>query len=149
MSSRPKTNRGRSFARSLAMQAHYQQQLDGTSRAQLLKQFAERREYERVDVEYFEMLVNESMRLLPDLDEDISEFADRDLEQLGLVEIAILRIALTELRERIDVPFRVVINEAVDLAHRFGAESAHKYINAVLDKAAEKHRAIETRAARS
>lgn len=131
------------------MQAHYQQQLDGTSRAQLLKQFAERREYERVDVEYFEMLVNESMRLLPDLDEDISEFADRDLEQLGLVEIAILRIALTELRERIDVPFRVVINEAVDLTHRFGAESAHKYINAVLDKAAEKHRAIETRAARS
>ena len=108
------------------MQAQYQQQLDDTSRAQLLAQFSERREYERVDAEYFEMLVNESMRLLPELQEDITEFADRDIEQLGLVEIAVLRIALTEMRSRIDVPFRVVINEAVDLPHRFGAESAHK-----------------------
>lgn len=131
------------------MQAQYQQQLDDTSRAQLLAQFSERREYERVDAEYFEMLVNESMRLLPELQEDITEFADRDIEQLGLVEIAVLRIALTEMRSRIDVPFRVVINEAVDLTHRFGAESAHKYVNAVLDRAAQKHRAVEARAARS
>ncbi|MEL6300899.1 MAG: transcription antitermination factor NusB [Pseudomonadota bacterium] len=149
MSSSPKSHRGRSFARSLAVQAHYQQQLNDSTRAELLEQFRDKREHERVDPEYFTMLVERSMHLLPELTQDIEQHADRELEQLGPVEVAILRVALTELRERIDIPFRVVINEAVDLTHRFGADAAHKYVNAVLDKAAEQHRAIEMRAAKA
>lgn len=149
MSGSSKSHRGRSFARALAAQAHYQQQLNGTERAELLAQFRERREHERVDADYFTMLVERSMHLLPDLTSDIETYADRDLDQLGPVEVGILRVALTEFRERIDIPFRVVINEAVDLTHRFGAEGAHKYVNAVLDKAAEQLRAIEFRAART
>ncbi|MEL6868617.1 MAG: transcription antitermination factor NusB [Pseudomonadota bacterium] len=135
----------RSHTRALLMQAHYQQQLDGTSRAELARQFAERREYERVDPEYFDTLLTQSLADTVALDAEIVSLADRSAEQLNPVEIAILRVALTELRERIDIPYRVVINEAVALAHRFAAEAAHKYINAVLDRAARTHRAVEVK----
>ncbi|MEO0616797.1 MAG: transcription antitermination factor NusB [Pseudomonadota bacterium] len=138
----------RSHTRALAMQAHYQQQLDGTSRGQLQTQFEERREYERVDTEYFATLLKESIRDVEALDAEIAERADRSFDQLNPVEIAILRVAITELRHHIEVPYRVVINEAVELAHRFGAEDGHKYVNAILDRAAAEHRAVEHAARR-
>ncbi len=138
----------RSHTRALAMQAHYQQQLDGTSRGQLQTQFEERREHERVDAEYFATLLKESMRDVEALDAEITERADRSFDQLNPVEIAILRVAITELRHHIEVPYRVVINEAVELAHRFGAEDGHKYVNAILDRAAAEHRAVEHAARR-
>ncbi|MEO0576868.1 MAG: transcription antitermination factor NusB [Pseudomonadota bacterium] len=135
----------RSHTRALLMQAHYQQQLDGTSRAQLASQFAERREYERVDPEYFDALLTLSLADIDALDSEIVHLADRSAEELNPVEVAILRVAITELKARVDIPYRVVINEAVALAHRFAAEAAHKYINAVLDRAATTHRAAETK----
>ena len=131
------------------MQAHYQQQLDDTSRGELQRQFEERREHDRVDADYFATLLKESMRDLEALDAEIAERADRSFDQLNPVEIAILRVALTELRHHIEVPYRVVINEAVELAHRFGAEDGHKYVNAILDRAAAEHRAAEHAARRS
>lgn len=134
----------RSHTRALLMQAHYQHQLDATSRADLLSQFAERREYERVDPEYFDALLTESLDDIDALDAEIVQLADRSAGALNPVEVAILRVAITELKSRIDIPYRVVINEAVALAHRFAAEAAHKYINAVLDRAAKTHRAAET-----
>ncbi|MEN7342949.1 MAG: transcription antitermination factor NusB [Pseudomonadota bacterium] len=134
----------RRHTRALAMQAHYQQQLDGTERAELLRQFRERREHERVDAAYFETLINESMALLEELDGEITTLADRDFEQLNAVEIAVLRVALTEFRRHIEIPYKVVINEAIELTKRFGAEDGHKYVNAILDRAATTHRALET-----
>ena len=130
------------------MQAHYQQQLDGTSRGQLQTQFEARREHERVDPDYFATLLKESMADLEALDAEIAERADRSFDQLDPVEIAILRVAITELKQHIEVPYRVVINEAVELAHRFGAEDGHKYVNAILDRAAAAHRAAEHAARR-
>lgn len=143
MSSRPSAG-SRRHTRALLMQAHYQQQLDDTSRAELLSQFRERREYERVDPEYFDLLLTETMAECASLDEEITALADRDYEQLNPVEIAILRIGLLELRAHIEVPYRVVINEAIELARRFGAEDGHKYVNAILDRAARTHRVAET-----
>ena len=142
-------NKARHYARALAVQAHYQQQINTVAPGELLAQFRERREHERADAEYFEALVRASLRLLPDLSEEIAALADRDSSQLDPVEVAVLRVALTELRERIEVPYRVVINEAVELARQYGAESGHKYVNAILDRAAATHRAPETRAHRS
>ncbi len=136
----------RTHTRALLMQAHYQQQLDDTSRADLLTQFRERREHERVDADYFTQLLNESMAQLEALDAEIAELADRDFAQLNPVEIAILRVGLLELSSHPEVPFRVVINEGVELARRFGAEDGHKYVNAILDRAAREHRQPETAA---
>ncbi len=77
------------------------------------------------------------------VDAGIAEYIDRPIEQLDPVERAILRIAIYELLERIDIPYRVVINEAVQLAKKFGAEQGHAFVNAVLDKAASKLRSTE------
>ncbi|MEM7610546.1 MAG: transcription antitermination factor NusB [Pseudomonadota bacterium] len=146
MSRSNSANSRRSHTRALLMQAHYQQQLDGTSRAGLLAQFRERREHERVDPEYFEQLLKESMSDVEQLDAEIAMLADRDYEQLNPVEIAVLRVSLTELKQHIEIPFRVVINEGVELARRFGAEDGHKYVNAILDRSARTHRSAETAA---
>ncbi|MEL7298398.1 MAG: transcription antitermination factor NusB [Pseudomonadota bacterium] len=148
MSKRPPSVTRR-HTRALVMQALYQQQFDDTSRADLINQFRERREYERVDPEYFATLVNEAMAELDALDAEIGALADRDYEQLTAVEIAILRLGLTELRQHIEVPYKVVINEAVELTRRFGAEDGHKYVNAILDRAAKAHRQAETAARQS
>ncbi|MEM9172254.1 MAG: transcription antitermination factor NusB [Pseudomonadota bacterium] len=136
----------RTHTRALLMQAHYQHQLTDTPLLDLLQQFEQRDEHARVDAEYFEALLRVSIAQAEVLDEEIVTLAQRGKEQLGPVEIAILRVALTELRERIDIPFRVVINEAVAVARRFAAEDAHKFVNAVLDRAARQHRAAEQQA---
>jgi N utilization substance protein B len=73
----------------------------------------------------------------------LSAFLDRPVEQLDPIETAVLMVGMYELKHRIDVPYRVVINEAVDLTKRFGATDAHKYVNAVLDRAAREIRAAE------
>lgn len=126
----------------------YQAQISGTPHDELLAQFRERREHERVDAAYFEELLGELTAGADELDADIAEFADRPFEQLDPVEIAVLRVGLAELRGHLEVPYRVVINEAVDLARRFGAEDGHKYVNAILDGAARRYRAAEREARR-
>jgi N utilization substance protein B len=126
----------------------YQAQISGTPGDELLAQFRDRREYERVDPDYFAELLGELVSAADDLDADIAELADRPFEQLDPVEIAVLRVGLIELRSHPEVPYRVVINEGVDLARRFGAEDGHKYVNAILDRAARKHRAAERDARR-
>lgn len=136
----------RSHARALLVQAHYQHQVTGTSHSDLLAQFMERQEHERVDPLYFAELLKSSVGSAGALDEEIVALAERPLDELNPVEIGILRVALTELRERIDIPFRVVIDEAIKTARRFGAEDGHKFVNAVLDRAAREHRAVEWQA---
>lgn len=131
----------RSRARELAVQALYQAQIAGHDKAELFAQFCERPEYERVDQAYFTEAVTGVLDGLAGLEQAAAEYADRPLAQLDPVEKGILLLGFYELKERPEVPFRVVINEAVNLARRFGATEAHKYVNAVLDRAAARLRA--------
>jgi len=135
--------RARSVARKLAMQALYQWQLNGQPVADITRQFLESDESAGVDREYFTELIQGCIDGRERIQLAIAPFIDRPLEQLDPVETAILMIGVFELSSRVDVPYRVVINEAVDLCKRFGATDAHKYINAVLDRASREFRSTE------
>jgi N utilization substance protein B len=135
--------RARSMARKLVMQALYQWQMTGHEANDLSKQFVESEEFGGADRDYFNELLRGCIKGKEQIDAGIAPFIDRPLEQLDPVETAILMMGMYELRSRIDVPYRVVINEAVDLAKRFGATDAHKYVNAVLDRAAKEIRSAE------
>lgn len=139
----PRGTRARSVARKLAMQALYQWQLNGLSARELIDQYLEDEASAGVDREYFEELIRGGLASQPQFGESIAAYIDRPLEQLDPVETAILMVGMYELCNRVDVPYRVVINEAVDLCKRFGATDAHKYVNAVLDRAAREIRAAE------
>ena len=134
----------RSRARELALQALYQLQITGHDKAELMAQFRDRRDYERVDQRYFDELLPAICDGFDALKVGISQYTDRPVEQLDPVELAVLLIGYYELESRADVPYRAVINEAVNLARRFGAEDGHKYVNAVLDRAVKKLRPAET-----
>jgi N utilization substance protein B len=136
----------RTRARELLLQALYQQQIAGHDSAELLRQFKEQTAYDRVDQEFFDAALPEICATQPDLETAIDAVVDRPMEQLDPVEKGILLIGVYELQTRLDVPFRVIINEGVNLAKRFGALDGHKYINACLDKAAQQLRSAEVQA---
>lgn len=141
---KPKSSSGaRTRARELMLQALYQKQIAGHDCDELVKQFKEQTAYERVDQEFFDETFEQICKSQSELEATIAGVIDRPLEQLDPVELGILLIGVFELRERNDVPFRVVINEGVNLAKRFGALDGHKYINACLDNAAQSLREIE------
>jgi N utilization substance protein B len=126
----------RSRARALLLQALYQQQLTGHDLAELQAQFHARPEYRRADRAYFDELIASIVADRDLLEQRIGTYADRPVEQLDPVERSALLIGVYELAERRDIPYRVVINEAVDLVKRFGAVDGHKYVNAILDRGA-------------
>jgi N utilization substance protein B len=130
----------RSRTRELIVQALYQMQIAGHSVAELEEQFRERPDYQRVDKAYFDELLSGILEHTAALEDSIDEFTDRPIAQLDPVEKGILLLGFYELSSQQDVPFKVVINESVNLAKRFGAVDGHKYINAVLDRAVKKFR---------
>lgn len=138
-------SRARSLARKLAMQALYQWQLTQQTAAEIKQQYLESDDSAGVDEDHFVELVTEAIGRNEQITAALTPFIDRPLEQLDPVESAILMIGMYELQQRLDIPYRVVINEGVDLCKRFGATDAHKYINAVLDRAAREIRAAERR----
>lgn len=125
------------------MQALYQWQLTNQPVAEIKGQFLEDEAAAGADLEYFAELLTECIERSEAIRTALEPLVDRPLEQLDPVESAILMIGLFELQQRPDVPYRVVINEGVDLCKRFGATDAHKYINAVLDRAAREFRPHE------
>ncbi|HEU5443842.1 MAG TPA: transcription antitermination factor NusB [Steroidobacteraceae bacterium] len=133
----------RSVARKLALQALYRWQLNECPWQDLIQEFSDAQDMPRADREYFRELVEGVWRAREALDADLSSWADRSPALLDPIEHAILLIGVYELRHRLDVPFRVAINEAVTLAKRFGATDGHKYVNAVLDRAARAARPDE------
>jgi N utilization substance protein B len=139
----------RKLARQFAMQALYQWQLTGQSAAELRNQFATAENFESADAAYFTELVNGVTGAAERFAAELAELIDRPVSQLDPIEHALLLIGLYELANRLDVPFRVVISEAVDLTRRFGATDGHKFVNAVLDRAARSRRAAEQAAART
>jgi N utilization substance protein B len=128
------------------VQALYQKQLAGHSTSDLISQFHEQVAYERVDQPFFDEQFPAISNSQEKLEIKIDELIDRPLDQLDPVELAILLIGVYELESRVDIPYRVVINECVNLAKRFGSIEGHKYINACLDTAAKSFREIEIQA---
>jgi len=128
------------------MQALYQWQMTGQNVADIEAQFLTERDMAGADLSYFQELLHQIPVRLTDLDGEIAPLLDRKLEQVDPVERAVLRIGTYELIARPDVPYRVVINEAVALTKLFGAEQSHRYINGVLDKLARRLRQAEMRA---
>ena len=104
--------------------------------------------HEIADLEYFEDLVRGVMRHVAELDAALAGFIDRTVNEVDPIERAALRIAAYELLHRPDVPYRVVINEAIDSTKRFGSEHGHTFVNGVLDHAAAQWRAAEAQAPR-
>jgi transcription antitermination protein NusB len=138
----------RSRSRRRALQALYAWQLSDSPIERVLEQFQHEQDMEVADLEYFEALVRGVAANVKDLDNALSKYVDREIAQVDPIERAVLRIAAFELRLRPDVPYRVVINEAIETTKRFGAEQGHTYVNGVLDKAAADWRAAEFHARR-
>ena len=138
----------RSRSRRRALQAIYAWQLSATSEGALIAEFAHEQAHEIADLEYFEDLVRGVLRHVAQLDAALADFLDRKVDEVDLIERAALRIAAYELLHRPDVPYRVVINEAIDSTKRFGSEHGHTYVNGVLDKAAAILRGTEAQARR-
>ncbi|RLM27739.1 N utilization substance protein B [Brenneria alni] len=123
-------------ARECAVQALYSWQLSKNDIADIEHQFLSEQDVKDVDITYFRELLAGVASQAEKLDKLMAPFLSRQLDELGQVERAILRLAMFELSNRDDVPYKVAINEAIELAKIFGAEDSHKFVNGVLDKAA-------------
>ena len=124
-------------ARKLAVQAVYSWQLSQNTFNEIEAQFLTDNDTSKVDVDYFLELLRGVGAFYKSLDEAIAPYLDRPISELDPVELAVLRIAAYELRERYDVPYKVAINEAIELAKSFGADDSHRFVNGVLDKAVD------------
>ncbi len=133
----------RSVARKLALQALYRLQLNEAPWQDLVQEFGEAEDMPKADREYFRELIEGVWRTRKELDARLAEMMDRAPDLLDPVEHAVLLIGLFELTSRPEVPYRVSINEAVNLAKRFGGTDGHKFVNAVLDRAARSLRPHE------
>jgi N utilization substance protein B len=134
-------------ARRALVQAAYQWQVSGTGIAQLRKEFGEKA-LNKADADFFGEVLYLMMTTTADIDAQLSPLLDRTLDELDVVERGILRLAATEMIQRIDVPYKVVIDEYVELTKLFGSQDAHKYVNGVLDQLARTARSIEVNAAK-
>lgn len=133
----------RTRARRSAVQAIYQWQLTGFDLSEIERQFVEEHGLGKGELPYFNELLHGVPKQLDRIDGALAEFTDRPVAQLDPVERAILRIGTYELLFRPDVPYRVVVNEGINLAKDFGATQSHRYINGILDRVARRHRATE------
>lgn len=133
-------------ARHYGMQALYRWQVNGGAPGEIEAEFRTEYDFTHADIEYFRAILEGVIYHQPDIDAAFADHLDRDLKELTPVELALLRQAVFELKERLDVPYKVVISEAVALARKFGATDGHKYINGVLDSAAATLRAAEVEA---
>lgn len=128
--------RRRTRARRRALQALYQWQMAGQDLVDIEAQFQQEMDMGAVDIDLFREFLHGVPARIDTLDTCFGPLLDRPAEQLDPIERAILRMGTYELETRIDIPYRVVINEAVELAKQFGADQSHRYINGVLDKVA-------------
>lgn len=139
----------RRMARHYAMQALYQWQMAGSTINVIEAEFRTDNDMSKVDVEYFHDILHGVPEHMSDLDAIYEPYlVERSLAELDTITRALLRMATYEFKFRIDVPYKVVINEAVSLAKKFGAEDSHKFINGVLDKTAAVVRTVEVDAER-
>ncbi|MDH5179120.1 MAG: transcription antitermination factor NusB [Gammaproteobacteria bacterium] len=134
----------RSRARRLALQALYEWQMSGTAVGEINSRFLASPESNKADRVYFSELLLGVVNHLTDLDAQITPVLSRPLDEVDMVEKAVLRLSAYELQHRLDIPYKVVINEGVELAKTFGADKGHRFVNGILDKLAVKLRKVET-----
>ncbi|MEW7973420.1 MAG: transcription antitermination factor NusB [Candidatus Thiodiazotropha endolucinida] len=138
----------RNQARKHAVQAIYQWQIAGQDIPDIINQFLEEQDLNSFEIPYFQDLMKGVPGHLVELDELLKPTLDRAIESVDPVERAILRLGTYELSHKPEIPYRVVINEAVELAKVFGAEQGHKFVNGVLDQVARKVRSVEANVGR-
>lgn len=131
-----KPGRNRRLSRELALKGLYQQFVSGNGVREIMRDLAEDSLYARADQKYCAALVNGVLENLPGLEAKIGGFVDRKVAELSPIEHAILCIATYELAFDAEIPYRVAINEAIELAKRYGGADGHKYVNGVLDRMA-------------
>ena len=136
-------SQARTNARKAAVQALYQWQMAGHDLSEIERQFLEDERLKNAQKSYFVELFYGVPKNLDAIDLALSEFVDRPVDTIDPVERAILRIGAYELLHRPDMPYRVVLNESINLAKYFGADGSHKYVNGILDKIAQQKRAAE------
>jgi transcription antitermination protein NusB len=139
----------RSKARHYAMQALYQWHMNQSPLHLIEAEFRTDNDMSKVDVNYLHELIHQVPHHLAQIETDFLPMVnDLSLDEIDPISLAILRLSVYELRFRLDVPYKVVINEALNLAKRFGATDSHKFVNGVLDKVAPRLRALEVKAER-
>ena len=138
--------KARGKSRRLAMQAIYQWQMTGDSITGIKQQFFEENNSTKIDLEYFTELVSGVASSLSEIDKLLEKYMSRTIESVDPVERSILRIGVYEFVNRLDVPYRVVLNEAITITKEFCSEKSHAFVNAVLDKVAKEIRHIEIQA---
>lgn len=125
------------------MQGIYQWQLSGNAVKDIEMQFLETINAKKVDIPYFQEILVNTLTSISEIDDLITPLFDREFEEVNPVELAIIRLACYELKSRMDVPYKVVINEALELTKTFGASEGHKFVNGILDKLARQLRVLE------
>jgi N utilization substance protein B len=130
-------------ARRFALQGIYEWQMSGNPAWEIEARYRTENAMHKVDLDYFHELLHGIPPISNELDDLLAPLLDREFQSLDPVELATLRIGAYELKARLDVPYRVVINEAVELAKVFGAAESHRYVNGVLDKLAISLRPFE------
>ena len=148
LKSRGSIAKRRRNARQKAMQALYQWDFDseGSSVIEIIDQFCELQNMERVDVEYFKEVFLYVAKNLDSVDSAIVDYIERPMGRLDPVERSVLRVACAEFMCRPDTPYKVIVNEALEITKLFGADQGYKFVNGVVDKLAARLRPVEHKA---
>lgn len=133
-------------ARHYALQAMYQWQLSGAPINEIENEFLLHQIKKKTDLEFFKELIHSVPKQFDELDEHMSPFLNRSIEELDPIELAILRLGIYELKNRLDIPYRVVINESLEMTKKFGSIEGFKFVNGILDQVARKLRSHEVAA---
>jgi N utilization substance protein B len=133
---KPITLKARKKSRTLAMQALYQWSISGSPLIQIEKEFSMQHDFTKIDAKYFHELLFQIPKSLTTIDDAFKPHLDRDIDELNPVELTIIRLGTYELIFRLEIPYKVVLKEAVSITKIFGAEEGYKYVNAILDNVA-------------
>lgn len=136
----------RTRARRLAMQGLYEWQVSDNKPSEIETQYLIEKETDKVDIDYFRELISKVPLHCEELDGHIAPLIPRPLDEVDLVELAVLRLGTYELLFHPEIPYRVIINEAVELVKMFGADQSHRFVNGIMDRLAASLRTIEVQA---
>ena len=142
-------SKARSMARKRAVQALYMWEISNNDLSDIHDEFLLEHDMNKVDMKYFKELLHKVPAHVDVIDEEINKLLDRPMKEVDPVERSVMRIGVYEMKYRPDIPYRVIINESVELAKTFGAEDGFKYVNSILDGVAKKLRALEIKARKS
>jgi N utilization substance protein B len=136
----------RHLARRAVIQALYQWEMTQQSRLEIEKYFLSDDSLKKSDTEYFHELIREIPRLVEDIDSSLAPYIDRNIALVDPIERAVLRLAAYELLHHQEIPYRVILNEAIELSRTFGSENSYRFVNGILDKLGADIRSIEAAA---